>query len=127
MIAFMENRGGITDALESGPYADPALVPATPWLDDKPLAPPLIQADVLPHGSVQVTWEDQDMESARQWAVWAKQDGDWRFSTYPAGTRSVRIIPRQGAHITAVNVASVDKIGNANFAKPLRTAQRSTR
>jgi hypothetical protein len=67
------------------------------------------------------------METPRQWAVWARQDDQWRFSTYPADTRSVRIIPRQGAHITAVNVASVDKTGNANFAKPLRTGQRNTR
>jgi uncharacterized lipoprotein YddW (UPF0748 family) len=127
MVAFMKNVGGLTDALKDGPYAEEALVPATPWLDDKPLAAPRIQADVLPDGSVQVTWEQQDMETPRQWAVWARQDDQWRFSTYPPDTRSVRIIPRQGARITAVNVASVDKTGNANFAKPLPTGQRNTR
>ena len=115
----------------TGPSADPALVPASPWIDDKPPAAPNIQADALPDGSIQVSWEPQDMEDAWQYAVWARQesgpDASWQFSAYPGTTRAVRIIPKPGARISAVNVAAVDRSGNANFSKPLSTTGRSTR
>ena len=127
MVAFMRNKGGLTDALESGPYANPALVPASPWLDNKPPLAPEIQADLLPDGSVQVAWEPQDMDDAWQYAVWAKQNGQWQFSTYPGTQRAVRIIPKPGARVTTVSVAAVDRSGNANFSKPLHTGGRTNR
>jgi hypothetical protein len=67
------------------------------------------------------------MEDAWQYAVYARQDGQWQFSVYPGTTRSVRIIPKPGARVTTVNVAAVDRTGNANFAKPLHTSVRSSR
>ena len=36
MAALMQDRDGIATLLQMGPYAQPALVPATPWLDDQP-------------------------------------------------------------------------------------------
>jgi uncharacterized lipoprotein YddW (UPF0748 family) len=127
MIAFLDNRGGLTDALEAGPYADPALVPASPWLDDQPPAAPDTQANVLADGSVQVSWEPRDMEDPWQWGVWARQDDQWQFHAYPGTMRSVRIIPREGASVTTISVAAVDRTGNANFAKPLHTPRRTNR
>jgi hypothetical protein len=35
MAALMQDRDGIATLLQIGPYAQPALVPATPWLDDR--------------------------------------------------------------------------------------------
>jgi uncharacterized lipoprotein YddW (UPF0748 family) len=32
MKTLMGNRGGLGDALLQGPYSEPALVPASPWL-----------------------------------------------------------------------------------------------
>jgi hypothetical protein len=38
----MQDRDGLATALRSGAYAEPALVPATPWLDERvPAAPTL--------------------------------------------------------------------------------------
>jgi len=43
MKPLLQNRGGIADALRTGPYAGPALVPASRWLDKRPpRAPDLI-------------------------------------------------------------------------------------
>jgi hypothetical protein len=39
MAALMQNRDGIATLLQMGPYAQQALVPATPWLDDQPCRP----------------------------------------------------------------------------------------
>ena len=126
MIALMQNRAGINDALLAGPYARPALVPASPWLDDKPLAAPEVQAAVLSDGSVQVTWTNEDMEEPRMWAVWARYGDEWQFTSYPAGIRSVRIVPETGEakRLSAVSVASVDRSGNANLARPISLVAR---
>jgi uncharacterized lipoprotein YddW (UPF0748 family) len=126
MKPLMQNRQGIDDLLQTGPYAQPALIPASPWLDSRPLEAPLNQANMLGDGSVQVAWENQDMEEPRQWAIWARQGKEWRFATYPATIHSVRIVPEAGQKITAVNVASVDRTGNANFAQPLELRERKT-
>jgi hypothetical protein len=67
------------------------------------------------------------MEDPAQWGVWARQDDQWQFQAYPGTTRSVRVIPRQGASITRVSVAAIDRTGNANFSKPVRTGGRTTR
>jgi hypothetical protein len=123
----MENRGGIDDLLERGPYRDAALVPASPWLDHRPLQEPLVEATSLPDGSLQLHWDQYDMEPAWQWAVWARYGDEWRFSTYPGQVQNLRIIPEPGKGITAVNVASVDRAGNAHFAKPILVGGRNSK
>ena len=44
MKPLMHNSGGVADAL-AGVYAEPALVPASPWLDDTPPAKPTVTRD----------------------------------------------------------------------------------
>jgi hypothetical protein len=65
-------------------------------------------------------WANQDNEDPALWAVWARHGDQWRFATYPANIHAVRIVPESGGSVTAVNVAAVDRAGNANFAQPLR-------
>jgi uncharacterized lipoprotein YddW (UPF0748 family) len=40
MIALQQNRRGLADELKAGPYAEPALVPATPWRGEAPATVP---------------------------------------------------------------------------------------
>src|SRR5581483_8929970 len=42
MAHFLNNRGGISDALKAGAYAQPALVPASPWLYGAPPGAPVV-------------------------------------------------------------------------------------
>jgi uncharacterized lipoprotein YddW (UPF0748 family) len=44
MKSILHNRGGIADALKAA-YGEPALVPASPWLGDKPPAKPEVARD----------------------------------------------------------------------------------
>lgn len=39
-VALLQNRRGLADALVSGPYASPAIVPASPWLAPAGSTPP---------------------------------------------------------------------------------------
>jgi uncharacterized lipoprotein YddW (UPF0748 family) len=124
MVALMQNRKGLSDQLRDGPYAEPALIPASHWLASRPLAAPLVRVYPQPDGSMQVAWENQDMTDPSQWAIWARSGDQWHFSTYPAAVSSVRIVPAAGKSITAVGVGSVSRDAVANFADPIHIHQR---
>jgi uncharacterized lipoprotein YddW (UPF0748 family) len=126
MVALMQNRKGLSDQLRDGPYAEPALIPASPWLASHPLAAPLVRAYPQRDGSVQVAWENQDMEYPAQWAIWARSGDQWHFSTYPPTVSTVRIVPAAGKSVTAVGVGSVHRGGVANFADPIRIGGRKS-
>ncbi len=102
MAALMQDRDGIATRLQQGPYAQPALVPATPWLDDTPPPPPtlrgLLGRVVLGPGAG---------EAAARWAVWRRADGQWRFDVLPGDAREVA---PAGADLLVV--AAVDRAGN---------------
>ncbi len=111
MVALMQDRDGLASALRSGPYAQAALVPATPWLDDQP--PP---APVLRLSGPRVRISPGIGEPAARWAVWRRVGSQWRFSVQPAAEQTVEL---QGAN--AVVVSAVDRLGNtsARVALPL--------
>ncbi|HSM20982.1 MAG TPA: family 10 glycosylhydrolase, partial [Rubrivivax sp.] len=104
MVALLQDRDGIATRLQQGPYATPALVPATPWLDDQP--PP---APVLRLAGAQVEIQPAAGEAAARWAVWRRVGGTWHFAVLPAAQRAFAL---DGAD--AVVVSAVDRVGNVS-------------
>jgi uncharacterized lipoprotein YddW (UPF0748 family) len=100
--ASSRSRGGIAEALKNGAYATPALVPATPWLDDKPPAAPRVRAQ-----GGRATWSAGPGERPWQYAVWSKRGGAWQFKVMPGTSESMEL---GGA--SAVCVSAVDRCGN---------------
>ena len=101
LSALLQDRDGIASRLTAGAYAQPALVPATPWLGGVPPAAPQLHAmasAVLVEGG----------GSAFVHALWQRQGGQWRFSVQPAAQRLIR--PLQGAD--RLVVSAVDRAGN---------------
>jgi len=104
MAALMQNRDGLSTRLQTSTYAQPALVPATPWLDDQP--PP---APTLRLAAARVLIQPAAGEAAARWAVWRRKDGVWAFSVLPGAERS---IDPGGADRVAVS--AIDRVGNAS-------------
>ncbi len=102
MSALMQDRDGVATLLQIGPYATPALVPATPWLDDQPPPAPLLRL-----AGSRVAIEPAAGEAAARWAVWRRVGGAWRFAVLPAAQRSFAL---DGAD--AAVVSAVDRVGN---------------
>lgn len=120
MIALMENRRGISDALKTQSYAVPALVPASPWLDVKAPTAPKVVSDPTPTGrpSVRYLVRNTAREPVRIFAVSSRYGDRWVFSTAAArddDSASVEI-----ASVTAlgtlnrVAVQAIDRAGNAS-------------
>ncbi len=87
MKALMENWNGIATTLKSGPYAQPALVPASPWLGDKKPAMP--EVSVNETGNVTGINGVAPVKVRRFWRLgWSKpRPEDVRFYTVSFGKK----------------------------------------
>ena len=103
MAALMQDREGIATLLQRGPYAEPALPPAAPWLADNTPPPP---APRLRLAGTQALLEAAPGPVPAHWAVWRRMAGQWRFESLPGSASRVDL---QGAE--ALTVRAVGRCG----------------
>jgi uncharacterized lipoprotein YddW (UPF0748 family) len=116
LIALAQDRDGLATLLQFGPYAEPALVPATPWLDAVPPAAPRLSRS----GSrVRVDGARGSGAAVAGFAVWRRTGGRWHLSTLPAASAQERIIALDGAD--AVVASAIGRTGLASERTSLRT------
>jgi len=126
MKALLDNRGGIADKLVEGPYMTPALVPTSPWLDNKPPVAPKVRASV-DGDNVTVSWTPSTGEEAFRWVVYYRRGDEWRYDIHDRDDRSYTISPApveqpaavgenteeaEVVPITLIAVTAVDRTGN---------------
>ena len=114
MMALMQNRRGITDALKTQLYATPALVPASPWLGAT--LPPAPAVDVSPAGKDALKLQLRAGASVTQFALWARYGKDWQLQIVPRGAGETALVlgahPATGSGVNAIVVSAVDRLGN---------------
>ena len=88
--ALAHNTGGVADALGRGVYAEPVVMPASPWLDDTPPGRPLVRAAWDEAGACVVHWEAGDPTESTRWVVQSRRQAAWTCRVFPAGTTSWR-------------------------------------
>ncbi len=74
LVALAKNRRGIAEALRAGPYREPALPPAYPWLASAPPqpAPPAVWTAG--------TWRfDEALPAGARRVLWWREAGQWRW------------------------------------------------
>ena len=95
-------------------YAEPALVPASPWLDDKPPGKPQFTlTNAAVSGEATIHWQPTGEEKPWLWLVQTKTAGQWRTEILP-GNRTVK--PNEAVRVLpeVVAVTAVDRCGNAS-------------
>ena len=102
MVALKENRRGLSDALTAGPYATPAVVPATPWLGVSAPVSAVPALSALPNGLLQLRLNGSANQTQ---AVWLKYGERWEFRV---GT-DLRLT---AAGLSGVVVSAIDRLGN---------------
>ena len=107
MHALLHNTGGIADALKQV-YAEPAVVPAMPWIDMQTPEPP------------KVSWQKEGTvlkivpcsKQVRQYVVWARRDGKWTLRIQPAESRAETTVrfetPPERVFVTGINRAGAE-------------------
>ncbi|MBI2813369.1 MAG: family 10 glycosylhydrolase [Opitutae bacterium] len=114
MVALMQDRKGVATKLLAGPYAEPALLPATPWLK---AAPPT--APKLRRNGERVEIEPGSGDGAANFAIWRRHGVRWDFALQPASTRTIA-----AAVADAVVVSAVDRLGNESESVALTPGRR---
>ncbi len=103
----LAERWRLGPILADGLYAEPALVPASPWLDSQPPPPPT--ATLPPGGRIVAFSPALASEPVRHWIVREQgATGIWTWRLLPDGQRTAVLDPAS----TRVAVAAVDRTGN---------------
>lgn len=106
---FMQNRDSIVDRLLAGPYAGPALVPSSPWLDS---IPPRAPAAALRRDSatrdIRVDFVPRGTEKVWLWIVRYRYGPDWSTLILPG----LQATHYYGEEPDEVVVSAVDRTGN---------------
>jgi uncharacterized lipoprotein YddW (UPF0748 family) len=117
MLRFLQDRDSLVERLMAGPYAEPALVPASEWLA-RGAAPSLPMATVSPDtisGRTLVTMRAAGKDKVWQWVVQAHIGDQWTTSLLPGSARRYTFASSEsGVAPDAVFVTAVDRVGLAS-------------
>lgn len=107
MKSLMNNQGRIATTLESGLYAQPALVPSSPWLGRGSPAQPRLAMEGL-----KMSWSQPGGGRVARWVVQLKFGGEWVTKILGDGETSYTV---QSRVPDAVAVTAIDRVGNAGL------------
>ncbi len=124
---FMQNRDSLVDRLLAGPYAGPALVPSSRWLDSvAPRAPVATLVRDPATRALRADFSSRGTEKVWLWVLRYRLGPDWTTTVIPGWQRSHMF--DGGATTTApdeITLSAVDRTGNeseaskASFARPV--------
>ena len=111
---FMQNRDSLVDRLLAGPYAGPALVPPSPWLDSIPPRTPAATLRKDPATrALRVDFTPRGTEKVWLWVLRYRFGPDWSTIILPGWQQSHMF---QGGANTAtpteITLSAVDRTGN---------------
>jgi uncharacterized lipoprotein YddW (UPF0748 family) len=114
MVALAANREGVADRLREGPYAQPALPPATPWLAEPgPSRPEATLTPLAQPGSARLAWQPPAGSAPWRYAVLQlRRAGRWETLHLPA--------PGAGLHVLddTADRAVLRAVGRTGVAGP---------
>ncbi len=133
MKSFLLNQGNMNDSLVTGPYAEAALIPATPWLATPAPPTPALRLSNR-DGMSAVVLGTIGPASPWQWLVQLRHETGWTSTVLRGDTRSfrvpamgtpdrvtVRAFNRLGVESLPVSLSLVDTVSDANAAARARS------
>jgi hypothetical protein len=118
MSTLMRDADNLPRKLLSGPYAERALAPASPWLDSiAPLTPVVRTGWDAARQTATLSLDPKGSEATWLWVIRARVGDNWTTDIVP-GQQRFYVMPRLpgGAYADAVSVSSVDRTGNESTA-----------
>jgi uncharacterized lipoprotein YddW (UPF0748 family) len=117
MKAFLQDRDGINEKLKGGLYAEPALVPDSPWMGKDTPGKPTVSARLV-DGGVSVEMNSPRGKPPWQWLVRAQTAQGWKSAIVPGGDNQFMIKLSDGSEPKSVVVSAVSRLGREG--KPAR-------
>ncbi|BAZ14548.1 hypothetical protein NIES4071_63920 [Calothrix sp. NIES-4071] len=109
MKPLMQNRSGLSDLLLQKSYVTPALVPASPWLNNIAPTKPIVntQKNALTN-ITQLTWTATGKQPVSSWVLQTKTGNEWKTNILPANQNSY---PLTDINVDTVAVSGVSRYG----------------
>ncbi|HXG48578.1 MAG TPA: family 10 glycosylhydrolase [Methylomirabilota bacterium] len=107
---LLTDRLNVAGVLARDLYNEPALVPASTWLDRSPPGIPSLSARPVA-GRMQVEWRSRTNETVWLWAVQTRTRETWRTQILPGSRGGIYWPADQAPDVIAVT--AVDRCGNA--------------
>jgi len=117
MKALMQNYDGLADKLKEGVYAEPALVPESPWLGRETPAKPKVTA-TRSGSDVTVDMQSPKKKEPWQWLVRVQTGDGWKTAIVPGGEREHIVTLNDGEEAKAITVSGVSRLGR--LGRPVR-------
>ena len=116
MTSFVNDWDAVSDRMATGPYAAPALPPATPWLGRSiPDAPLVTRRDEGSAVTLTVAAPGRPVSPsalARWWLVRARYPEGWRAYLAEAGERTIRLSADSAGQLPdLIAVNAIDRVG----------------
>ncbi len=119
--SLMENRGRLANALQNDVYVQPALVPASPWLDkQRPAKPGLYTVNQSGNRPTMLTWENATTNKVCLWVVQTRKSGRWQTEILPSERTSYSL---GQTFPEVVAVSAVDRYGNLSSSAVMERKQ----
>ena len=109
MRSFSTNQAGMNDTLSDGPYREPALVPASPWMSSPPPPMPRVTLGRDRRGARTLDLATADGTRPWLWVVRMRTDDGWQVHVVPGDVRTWT--PPFADEPKDVIVSTVNRIG----------------
>jgi len=130
----------LTQTIKNGPYQNTALVPASPWLDNKPPLVPLV-TNLLHKDTLRVTWTCNQKPDIASYVVYAQYGSEWQYRIVGRNSRQiclpayqVKSVSEKGSikkandlftPLKQIAVVAVDKFGNESEFKSITVLEKT--
>jgi uncharacterized lipoprotein YddW (UPF0748 family) len=115
MKALLQDPDSVTEKLVHGLYAQPALVPATPWLDRRTPAMPHVRVRRGPmSGDLFVDLRSGSAKRPWLWVVQTRSDSGWTTVVLPGSEKMHLLAGRHDPVPLDVRVRAVGRTGNVS-------------
>jgi len=121
-IGALLNHPELSKALLEGPYKNPALVPASPWLNTEVSAVPVVASQTV-SDKLNITWTHDNAMEVFRWVVYFRYtDGPWQYKILSKNERAVELPKVQeeiNTTLTHIAVTAVNRTGNESDFKEI--------
>lgn len=123
-ISGLTRNDSMAKAILKGPYKKEALVPASPWLDDKAPKAPMVTT-ATEEDKVKITWTHEEERDVFRWVVYYKYGNSWDYQIMNPNDRWLEVLQRKGTDksilpLSSIAVTAVDRVGNESEAKEIK-------